>query len=63
MKSQGILRVQYDPSYGRELFRPQCLKSERLAHLLGVQTFTREKLNELKDIGYEIRIEQKEVKL
>lgn len=59
----GNLTVQHIHSYGRDLFYPDCSKSEKLSVLLGVKAFSREKLTELKDLGYEITIKQKEVKL
>lgn len=58
MKSQSNLIVSVSLAYGREIFTPQCPGTRLFAELLGQKTLTRENIEVIKKLGYEVRIQE-----
>ena len=55
LEQRPTLEVRIVERYGRETIYPECEVSRRFADLLGQTTLTRNDIEKIKRLGYEVR--------
>lgn len=50
------IKVRITNSYGKEFIRPACETAELFCKIAGAQTLTRENIDHIKALGYEVEV-------
>lgn len=52
------IKVRITNSYGKEFIRPACETAELFCKIAGAQTLTRENIDHIKALGYDVEVVQ-----